>query len=165
MIASLILGCYLLGWIPAGAAITSLFACAIFLLIGEFFIFSFGLFFVNAALAAYAGYALKSGEPFIMGIPLDWPLFYGIVLVECVILAATIFTYLKFKNIKPTTGLESMIGEDAEIVSWDGAHGQIRIQGENWQAYTDQPLKLSKTNIVEISDIDGLKLKIKPRGN
>ena len=165
MIASIVLGCYLLGWIPTGTAITSLFACAVLLLIAEFFIFSFGLFFVNAMLAAYAGYVLKTGEPLIMGIPIDWPLFYGIVFVELVLLLAVIWTYLKFKNIKPTTGIESMVGEDAEIVTWTDQTGQVRIQGENWKAISEEPLKLNKNDPVNITAIDGLTLKIKPKGD
>jgi membrane-bound serine protease (ClpP class) len=60
-----------------------------------------------------------------------------------------------------STGMESMIGQPAEIVDWQGHKGRVRIQGEIWQAFSDDNYDLPPGERVFVSKAEGLSLKIR----
>ena len=57
---------------------------------------------------------------------------------------------------KPKTGAEAMIGEDAKVVTACRPRGEVRAQGELWQAHCDEGADAGET--VRIDRIDGLTL-------
>jgi membrane protein implicated in regulation of membrane protease activity len=59
---------------------------------------------------------------------------------------------------KPKTGAEAMIGEEAEVVVACRPLGQVRVQGELWQARCDAGADVGET--VRIERIDGLTLVV-----
>jgi membrane protein implicated in regulation of membrane protease activity len=61
---------------------------------------------------------------------------------------------------KPKTGAEAMIGEEARVVAACRPLGEVRVQGELWQARCDEGADAGET--VSIESIDGLTLVVRP---
>ena len=160
MIASLITGLYLTGMASAGEAATFLYIYGALLLAAELVIVSFGTLALSGALAIYVAYTLQTGDNLVFGVPLDWPLLFGIALVEAIAIIVPIVFIIRNRRRKVTTGKESMIGQKAIVTQWNGASGHVIIQGEPWQAYSSKPLDLTKDAEVIIEAVEGLKVKV-----
>jgi membrane protein implicated in regulation of membrane protease activity len=61
---------------------------------------------------------------------------------------------------KPAIGLEAMIGASATVVDPCRPLGQVRIQGELWQASCDEGA--DPGDVVEVVGAEGLTLLVKP---
>jgi membrane protein implicated in regulation of membrane protease activity len=59
---------------------------------------------------------------------------------------------------KPRTGAEAMIGEEATVVAPCRPLGEVRVQGELWQARCDEGADVGET--VRIERIEGLTLVV-----
>jgi membrane-bound serine protease (ClpP class) len=59
---------------------------------------------------------------------------------------------------KPRTGAEAMIGEEARVVAACRPLGDVRVQGELWQARCDEGADVGET--VRIERLDGLTLVV-----
>jgi membrane protein implicated in regulation of membrane protease activity len=59
---------------------------------------------------------------------------------------------------KPRTGAEAMIGEEATVVAPCRPLGEVRVQGELWQARCDEVADVGET--VRIERIEGLTLVV-----
>lgn len=158
MIASLILGLHLLGFIPMENAAVFLFIYGGLLVLAEFFLPS-GLAAFNGVLSLIAGFALYAGPESVLGLYVGWGVFFGIAFAEFFVLGACIFLLLRYRRQKITTGAESMIGQEAAVLEWNGK-GRVRIQGETWQAESDDALDLPAETKVTVSAIRDLTLKI-----
>lgn len=160
MIASIFLLLYLLGILSASDASVLLIIAGLIFIIADF---TLGLFFLVAfngfiALAVAAG--LMTGGENIFGLPVDWGLFFGVAVLEVALLIPFIVILRKVNTQKNTTGTESMIGENAEVVNWDGIQGRVRIQGEIWNAIARKTIDLEPGNKVKIKEVDKLTLII-----
>ena len=60
---------------------------------------------------------------------------------------------------KPSTGAEAMIGKEAEVVSRCRPLGEVRVQGELWQARCEEGADVGET--VRIEAIEGLTLVVR----
>jgi membrane protein implicated in regulation of membrane protease activity len=60
---------------------------------------------------------------------------------------------------KPRTGAEAMIGMEARVVSACRPLGEVRVQGELWQARCDEGADVGET--VRIERIEGLTLLVR----
>ena len=61
---------------------------------------------------------------------------------------------------RPQTGAEAMIGETAEVVMPCGPTGQVRVQGEFWEAYCAEGADVGQS--VRIKRFEGLTLVVAP---
>jgi membrane protein implicated in regulation of membrane protease activity len=61
---------------------------------------------------------------------------------------------------RPRTGAEAMIGQTAEVVAPCNPTGQVRIQGELWEARCAQGADVGET--VRIERLEGLTLVVAP---
>ncbi len=161
MIASIILGLYLFGIVSAENASTFLFVTGALLIVSEFFLTA-GILAFNGLIALVVGYSIRSGTNELFGIDIDWGLFFGIAFVELTIVIAAVFLIIRYRRQKVSTGPESMIGQKAMIVEWDGEQGRVLIQGETWKAESGKALELEKDENVTVEGVNNLVLKIKP---
>ena len=139
---------------------------AILLLIGiaflliEVILCSYGIFAISGLIIFTAGLLMLVNES-LMTSQFAWAILAAVVLFT---LGLLIFTgYLAFKSHKAklVSGQETLLGKQAVVVShFQRQHGWIRIQGELWQAYAEQPLQ--QDTQVEIIKIDGLTAWVKP---
>ncbi|MGH1377623.1 MAG: NfeD family protein [Alphaproteobacteria bacterium] len=160
MIASLIIVLHLLGIITIESATTSLYVAGALLIIAELGVVSFGLLFMNGALAIYAGYALHLGRDLIFGIAVGWSVLFGIAFLEISVIAIVIFVHLKLRNMKQVTGTQSMIGEEATVLEWNGKNGSVRYEGEIWNAQSKTEYDLNPKDTVKVSEVTKLNLTI-----
>jgi len=148
-------------WVSAGGIALVLIGLAFFIL--EIFLPSFGLFGFAGAAAVLIGVIQLHQTGYIEDLPIS---------IEAIIALALLFLLLSiiggviaFKMFKKqmTTGIEGMVGDTARIIDWDGTTGHVFVQGENWQAYSDEPNKLKKNDQVFVSKVEKLKVKIIPK--
>ena len=160
MIASLIIALHLMGVITIESATTSLYVAGALLIIAEIGIVSFGLLFMNGVLAIYAGYALHVGKDLIFGIPVGWSVLFGIAFIEISVIAIVVIVHMRLRNMRQITGTQSMIGEKATIIAWDGTRGSVRYEGEIWNAQSSIEFDLNPDDTVKISAVKKLDLTI-----
>jgi membrane-bound serine protease (ClpP class) len=90
---------------------------------------------------------------------LDWPWNLVAILGGLTVETAELTWGLSLaRRWKPKTGAEAMIGEEAEVVSACRPVGEVRVQGELWQARCDEGADAG--DIVRIERLDGLTLVV-----
>ncbi len=160
MIASLIMVLHLMGFITLQSATTSLYVAGVLLIIAELGVISFGLIAFNGLIALYAGYTLQSGNDLLFGVPVGWPVLFGIAFVEILVIIATICVYILLRKQKNIIGQTAMIGEKATVIEWNDKNGSVRFEGEIWEAKSTSSLNLNPDEEVTIQAINKLKLII-----
>lgn len=160
MIASFILLLHLWGVIPAESAMSFLYLTGVLLILAEIFVTSFGVVALNGIIALFIAYSLQTGNNTVLGLEVDWPFLFGVASIEFLLILITGGIYLHYRKKKVTTGTESMVGADAQVVSWSGKKGIVRIQGESWKALSDTDLNLNADDKVRVQSIDGLVLTV-----
>ncbi len=163
MIATLFLALHLLDILSLENIIPLLYISGLLLIFCEFFIGTMGLLALNGLLSFFIAFALQSGgEIGIFGHPLDWGLVFGIAVFELALLITFGFMIMRINAQKVSTGIESMLGESASVISWSGTSGNVRVQGESWKAKSKTPLDLKPEDSVKIHAIHNLTLTVQP---
>ena len=62
---------------------------------------------------------------------------------------------------RPSSGPETMLDKEARVIDWENGIGRVKIYEEIWNAYSDESLLVN--DIVIITNIEGLKLKVKKK--
>ena len=145
-------------WVSAGGLF--LILIGISFLIAEFFIPSFGLFGFAGIAAVLIGIIQLHQTGYIEELPVSINVIITGIIIGVGLSAFGGWYSWKLYKQKNTTGAESMIGETAKILSWKGKEGRVHVQGEDWQAYSDDKLTLKKDDEVIVSKVDELKIKI-----
>lgn len=160
MIASLILALHFIGIVSLQSATSALYLTGVLLILAEFAVASLGLLILNGVLALYAAYALQTGTTIFFGQDIGWSLFFGIAFVEFSFLIASLIIWKRINATKPQTGTESMIGQKALILKWEGKKGRVQYEGETWEAKSDKEMEISIGDEVRILSINKLTLTI-----
>lgn len=163
-VVALILLLYTVAAMPINIAGFSLIALAIVLFISEAFTPTFGLLTVAGAVTFFLG-SLMLFE--------DLSPLYQVSLWY--LLPATILTALFFAVIVSSglhaqfqkvakSGKESMVGKKVEAIRRiDSSGGKVFVQGEIWNAYSDDIVE--KGEMCEIVEVKGLTIKVNPVRN
>ncbi len=93
-------------------------------------------------------------------VSVDWGVVWGVALFGALAIGLVSFMAAKVHRRKVTTGVESMIGHHAKVIDWQGKEGRVLIQGETWQAASDESLTLLPDEKVLITGTQNLTLKI-----
>lgn len=160
MIATLILLLFMGGFITQSSAVTSLYIAAALLIIAELGVASFGLITLNALIALYAAYTLQTGSDIFFGVSLGWGILFSIAFIEITIIGIVVTLYRWLKNKKATTGVESMVGDTATLIDWNGKNGNVRYEGEIWKAHSEKLYDLHPDEKVKIESVHKLHLTI-----
>ncbi len=163
MLASFIVLLYLAGYIKISGAITSLYVAGALLIIAELGIVSFGMIAFNGLIALYAAYTLQTGSDILFGLSIGWPVLFGIALVESFIIASILAIHIRLRKTKNASGIESMIGDSAIVIEWQGKKGNVRYDGEIWKARSENDLTLDANEKVIIQKVNKLELIITPQ--
>ncbi len=137
-------------------------ALAFLLLAAEVFVPSFGILGITGVIALVVGadMVIESAGP---NAPIDWWTVSGVLFVIIAyfgISAGVVYRALLTK--KRYAGIESLMGEEAEIVEWSDREGLVSVQGELWQAFSERRyLDLVSGQTVQISGHHNLKLQIR----
>ena len=74
---------------------------------------------------------------------------HGVIIATSVTLGL-FFLYVAYSvsrtiNLSTMSGFEGMVGETGEVISWDASGGKIYINGEYWDATSDENLQPGNT--------------------
>jgi membrane-bound ClpP family serine protease len=70
---------------------------------------------------------------------------------------------IKDRKKESVCGVTGMLGKMAEVKQWDKREGQVFVNGELWQAVSDDALFAGDKTVVQ--DVKGLTLKVKSLKN
>jgi len=157
---SLLLALFALQALPINLAGLGLVALGILFMLAEALVPSFGALGVGGVLAFGLG-SLILFDTQGPGFELSMLLVAGVTAASLLVFFGTATLALRAFRRRGVAGTSHMRGAIAEVISTSPAL-RVRIEGESWQAYSDDPL--ARGDQVEIQDLDGLTVIVKPIG-
>lgn len=131
------------------------------LFIAEIFITSFGALTVAGLVSLIFGLRMLFDSEHSAGISVS--LWVILLIAGITLLAALLIGRLIIKDFtrRPSSGPETMLDKEAVVIEWEENKGRVKIYEEIWNAYSDE--NLSVDDAVIITNIEGLKLKVKKK--
>lgn len=158
-VIALILVLYASAAMPINIAGFALIGLAIMLFIAEAFTPTFGLLVAGGSVSFFLGALMLFQDlPDSMALSWEWVL-------PATLLTAAFFVWiagagLKIQFAESRTGRESMIGRLAHVIDETGpSGGRVFINGEYWNAVSDEPLREGEICVVD--GMEGLTLQVK----
>lgn len=156
--------CLLMGFVsfqilPFNYAGMALLLLGIVLFVAEVYVASYGALTLGGLISFALGALLLFDTP-----ESDLRVGFDVVIASTlafgVFFAYVIFYLIKAQKLTPRMGFEGIIGKEGSAVSEIQAAGKIYIDGEYWDAESDQPIqKGDRIKVVEV--LKGFKLKVK----
>ena len=156
----LILGLYGLHVLPINYAGLGLIILGAVLLVAEAFLPSFGILGFGGVIAFVIGSVMLIDTD-VPGLGVS-PYFMGAVALLAgggTLLLATKMYRLRHKPV--LTGSEEIVGSPGKVIDWSGEQGEIRVQGEVWQARAQGPLEPGRA--VRVTSMEGMVLVVEPQ--
>jgi membrane-bound serine protease (ClpP class) len=69
--------------------------------------------------------------------------------------------WLRWRNRKSITGIDSLVGQAGRAVTPLDPDGQVRVRGQLWTAHATERVEVGDD--VTVTAVDGLKLEVAPR--
>jgi membrane-bound serine protease (ClpP class) len=128
------------------------------LLVAELLVPSFGVLGIGGIVALLAGSLMVTRE--VPGVRVGYGLILPVVAAIALIVLGLGGLAVRAHRLKPATGVESLIGEQAHVLTPIAPRdpGQVRLRGEIWRAVSDAALMPGHT--VRVTAIDGLTLLV-----
>jgi membrane-bound serine protease (ClpP class) len=162
-VIALLLVLYMSAILPVNVTGIVLIGLAVALFVTDAFATTHGVLTAGGIVSFFLGSLMlfsNAGPGF--GLSLRW-------IIPATVLTALFFIFVVGKGIraqfKPVqSGVETMIGRTVNALSRiDTSGGRVFIEGENWNAVSTTPVEAGQP--AEITGIDGLTLKVKPKNN
>ena len=131
----------------------------VFLIIAEIFIPSFGLLTVSAIICLIFGMRLLFDKEGNLDIQVSLTIIFFIIFL--ILIFAFIVGRLLIKDFrkKPETGMEKLLGMNAEVKVWVDSHGKVFLNGEFWDAFSDDSITVG--DVVKVKDYKNMVLYVK----
>jgi membrane-bound serine protease (ClpP class) len=156
---SLILAFYSLQILPVNYAGVALIALALILFVLEFYITSYGMLTLGGTTALVLGSLLLFNSP-----QSSFRVSTTLIIVVAALAAGFLILVLCFgvraHLRRPITGKEGLVGGIGIAKTELSPSGTVLVQGELWQATSNEPV--AKDEPVEVIGIEGMVLKVKP---
>ena len=146
------------GWIDAAGVMLAL--VGMIMIIMEIFLPALGLFGLTGIAAITIGTVVLHQSGFLQHMNIGIGTIIGIISGLVVLALLTGWVTWQAYRRKISTGPESLLGADAEVIEWNGRSGRVRVQGEIWQAESERPLPAQAGDHVLISRVEDLHLKV-----
>ena len=91
---------------------------------------------------------------------LDGWMRYAVIAGGALIEFAEIAVWIRWRNVRSTTGIETMVGMTGVVVTDCDPDGQVKIKGQIWKAHCAEGAQAG-TN-VRVDAIEGLRLDVSP---
>ena len=158
-VISLLLAAYALQILPVNYAGLALMALGVGLMIAEIFAPSFGVLGIGGVAAFVAGavFLMDTDVPG-FGIPLATVT--AMALVGALLVFAIVWVAAKSRFRPIVSGVEQLVGLDAEAVEAFSGDGQVMVHGEIWNATAAGPI--AKGQHLKVTGVDGLTLSVDP---
>src|ERR1039458_1866534 len=160
---ALILVLYMSAILPVNVTGLVLIGLAVLLFLADVFSPTHGVLTAGGIVTFFLGAMMlfsQAGPGY--GLSLRW-------IIPATLLTALFFIFVVSKGIgaqfQPAcTGKDALLGKTVNAISRiDSSSGKVFIEGEIWKAVSATPVEVGQ--IVEITGIDGLTLKVKPKTN
>lgn len=156
----LLVGLYSIGQLPVNYAGLALILLAFILFAAELFTPTFGALTAGGVASFILGaLILFNTSEFAYEIPL--PSIIGIPLSLAVIIGLGFRKIIKTMRKKPVTGQEGMIGTIGVVKIALEPQGSVFVWGERWQAVSEDGQSIPAGERVEVTAMDGFRLKVK----
>ena len=157
----LLLGLYALSILPTNAAGLLLILFGLVLFVLELKITSYGLLSIAGLVCFFIGSTILFRFEYGMaGLPLSTIIGAGLVLAAAI--GTGVYLVAKAHSRKPSLGLETLIGAEAEVRAWEDQGGQVFVHGELWAARTKGSFAFKPQDKVLIVAVRGLVLTVEP---
>ncbi len=155
----LLLAAYAFQILPVNYAGLGLIALGIILMISEAFVPSFGALGIGGVIAFVSGSViLMDTEVPGFGVPLA--LIGSIALLGSLLVMATVWLAVRARRRPVVSGVEELIGAQAEAVGAFEHEGQVFVHGETWSARSAQPVAARQA--LKVTAVEGLTLTVQP---
>jgi membrane-bound serine protease (ClpP class) len=159
-VIAIILALYAFHTMPVNYAGLALIIVGIILFVLEIKVTSYGVLTVGGILAFFFGSIMlfQTASPFdVVKVSLE-------VVIPAVLCTAAFFIFalgagIRAQQRKPATGLQTIVGEAGIAVTDLAPSGQVKVQGEFWNAAADEGSIPKETPII-VRSVDGLTLKV-----
>jgi membrane-bound serine protease (ClpP class) len=135
-----------------------LIVAGIALLIAELFVTSFGLMAIAGIIALVSGLWLLFDTDKAQGVSVSITLLITVVIIVSAVILFLGRLILRDHFKKPMLGMNSVLGQKAEVLSWEGLSGQVRVHGEIWKAESEETLAAG--DVVSVLSADSFSLKV-----
>ena len=85
---------------------------------------------------------------------------YALIAGGALIEIAEIGVWLRWRNVRATTGIETMIGMTGVALTECAPDGQVKIKGQIWKAHCAEGVAAGAS--VRVDAIEGLRLDVSP---
>lgn len=154
----LILAFFALQTLPVNYAGVLLILLAIVLFIAEIKVTSYGVLSLGAVVSLLLGslMLIESPDP---ALRVSWYVIVPMVATTAAFFLFAVSFALRAQIRQPTTGLEGLVGKRAKVVVPIRRAGKVFVQGETWNAESDDTFEVGET--VEIFAVSDLTLRVK----
>lgn len=156
---SLILAFYAFQSLPVNYAGMLLFLLGVVFFVLEASVTSYGLLAIGGVLSMLIGslMLIKSDAEFFQ---ISWAVIVPVVTLASAFTLLVIGTGVNALRRRPVTGREGMVGLVGIARTALAPDGQLAVHGELWEAVSEQPVSAGAE--VEVTAVDGLRLRVKP---
>lgn len=158
-VTSGVIALYALNILPFNYAGLLLIILGISFMIIEVFVTGFGILGIGGVISfAFGSILLFDADT--LGNSVSIPLVIAFSLVSLGFFIMVMKLFLSSRSVKVVSGSEEMVGSSAEVVEVNENGYKVRCHGEIWNARSSEQLEVKQ--IVEVSELIGLVLKVKP---
>lgn len=143
--------------LPINWAGVALIIFAMILFVLEVKVISYGGLTIGGIVAMVLGSIMLIDSP-IPALQVSLLIIIPVVLMTAAFFVISMYLYYKALQMKSITGMEGLVGEVGTARTDIENQGKVNIQGEIWNAFSDEPISAGES--VEVVSISGLKLKI-----
>ncbi len=156
----LLIGLYAIGQLPVNYAGLALIVLAVGLFVAELFTPTFGALTAMGVVAfIFGGIILFNTSEFTYELPL--PSIIGIPLAMAAFFVFVLRFAVKAMKAQPTTGREGLIGATGTVKAMLEPQGSVFVWGERWNATSEDGQTIEVGEEVEVTEIDGFRLRVK----
>ena len=156
----LLVGMYAVGQLPVNYAGLALILLAIGLFVAELFTPTFGALTVGGLAAfIFGSLILFNTIEFAYEIPV--PSIVGIAVSLAAIMGFCVRKVVQAMKFQPTTGQEGMIGAVGTVKSSLDPQGSVLVWRERWHATSDDNQPIEPGERVQVTEMDGFRLKVR----
>ncbi|MDZ7789108.1 MAG: nodulation protein NfeD [Xanthomonadales bacterium] len=156
----LLLALYAFQILPVNYVGLALMLLGFALIAVELFVPSLGILGIGGVVAVVIGSIILMDSD-VPGMGINTGVIAAMGLASALVFLAIVYLAAKAFRRPQAAGREALAGRHAEAISdFPEGDGRVHVEGEDWSAASDQPVKRGQT--VEIVAVDGLVLKVRP---
>lgn len=145
--------------LPVNYAGLALIALGTMLVVAEAFVPSFGTLGVGGVIAFVIG-SIMLFDTNVPGFEIALPLIGGVATAAALVLAGSVWLFNRARRRPVVTGVEQIVGTEAEALADFAETGNVRLGGEIWSARSSAPIRAGQR--VRVVRMEGLLLHVEP---